>query len=80
MDTIKWASGFCIDIKLTMLPNTDVLLLACSADDNKVHLFGEYKKSETDQTDTEQRFYKIHILSGHDDWVRSMDFFCSGMS
>lgn len=61
-----------------MFPDTDIMLLACSADDNKVHLYAEHKKSEIDKGEPDHPFYKIHVLTGHDDWVRSMDFLTSG--
>lgn len=72
IDTIDWGSGFCLDVRLAPLLDADLILLACAADDNKVHLFTETQASETETP--ENRFVKVHVLIGHDDWVRSLDF------
>ncbi|KAK6619878.1 hypothetical protein RUM44_006278 [Polyplax serrata] len=78
IDILKWSSGFCLDVKLDIFPSTDVVVLACAADDNKVHIFVEQKRSEIDGVDDDHQFYKIHVLSGHEDWVRSIDFYPHG--
>lgn len=69
-----------MDVRLDIFPSTNIMLLACAADDNKIHLFVELKKSEIDNLDPHHRFQKIYSVAGHDDWVRSMDFLHYGNS
>lgn len=61
-----------MDVRLAPLIDAGLVLLACAADDNKVHLFTETQPSETEAPD--HRFVKVHVLIGHDDWVRTLDF------
>ncbi|XP_041365470.1 elongator complex protein 2-like isoform X2 [Gigantopelta aegis] len=64
IQTIKFGTGFVLDIALIIIPGTNVVLLACGADDHKVHIF----VMENNQ------FVKKMVLLGHEDWVRSLDF------
>ncbi|XP_050419397.2 elongator complex protein 2 [Patella vulgata] len=64
LQTISFGSGFSLDVVLTVIPNTQVPILACGADDQKIHIF-------TFQEDT---FVKSIVITGHEDWVRGLDF------
>lgn len=51
--------------------------MACAADDNKIHMFVEIQATET-ETKPDHSFQKVHVLVGHEDWVRSLDFMLVG--
>lgn len=53
---------------LTYLPNTKLPLLAVALEDTSILLYA--KDSEI----LESNFIKVQILTGHEDWVRCMDF------
>ncbi|XP_060597873.1 elongator complex protein 2-like [Ruditapes philippinarum] len=65
---ISYGSGFALDLSLIVIPNTTCLMLACACDDMKVHVYTE--QGNADQS----RFVSSMTLSGHEDWVRAVDF------
>ncbi|KAJ9593552.1 hypothetical protein L9F63_014892, partial [Diploptera punctata] len=70
VQTLSFGSGFCLTLNFAYLPGTDIALLACAADDAKIHLFAE----NTDSEINEKHFVKVNTLVGHEDWIRAMDF------
>lgn len=58
------ANGLCFNVRLCSMPSAG-LLLACATDDDKVQLYGE---------NAPRCFGKVDVLSGHEDWVRGLDF------
>lgn len=57
-------NGICFAVKLCLLPNAGILL-AIATDDDKIHLHGE---------NYSQCFERVETLTGHEDWVRGLDF------
>ncbi|ALC40621.1 Elp2 [Drosophila busckii] len=70
--TIQLDTGFCLCLRLTVLPQSNQLLLATSTDDETVTLWAEKKTTQEDQ------FMPVHKLCGHEDWVRGLDFVYDG--
>ncbi|KAH8370895.1 hypothetical protein KR093_005504 [Drosophila rubida] len=70
--TVQLNSGFCFSLRLTLLPHSDNALLATSGDDETVSLWVNQTK------DSQGQFKKVHTLSGHEDWVRGLDFVSDG--
>lgn len=66
MDSLSFGSGFALDVRFAVIGNA--VLLACAADDKKVHLFAK----------AGGKFQKTHSISGHEDWIRAMDFCWNG--
>ncbi|KAJ8316643.1 hypothetical protein KUTeg_005804 [Tegillarca granosa] len=64
IQTLKFGTGFILDLVATVIPNTNVTLLACGCDDHKIHLYVEQ----------DNQFVKVMSLSGHEDWIRAVDF------
>nr|CAD7202569.1 unnamed protein product [Timema douglasi] len=64
-------TGLCLSLSLGLLPASQALLLACGTDDFRIQLFAENIESE-DQTPNEM--VKVDCLTGHEDWVRALDF------
>lgn len=60
----KLSNGICFAVKLCLLPNAGILL-AFATDDDKIHLHGE---------NYSQCFERVETLTGHEDWVRGLDF------
>uniref|UniRef100_A0A0B7ACE9 Elongator complex protein 2 n=2 Tax=Arion vulgaris TaxID=1028688 RepID=A0A0B7ACE9_9EUPU len=62
---LSFGSGFALTVATFIIPGTNVPILACGCDDHKVHLYvpGENGK-----------FFRILVLPGHEDWVRSLHF------
>jgi elongator complex protein 2 len=80
LQTLSFGSGFCLCVRLCLLPGTDIVLLACAADDSKIHLFAESPSSATGGTlkANAKQFVKVDSLVGHEDWIRAMDFTLDG--
>lgn len=57
------SSGLCLSVSLTSLSASE-FLLACGTDDCKIQLF----------TEKNEQVVKLLNLSGHEDWVRALDF------
>lgn len=68
LQTISLGRGFCFAIKMFYIESTDCILLALCTDDHNVHLYGS--RLTTDG----REFVKVETLSGHEDWVRGLDF------
>ena len=62
--TISLNTGICFAVRMVLLPGTNDILLAFATDDDKIHLFAEENAN----------FQKLESLSGHEDWVRALDF------
>ncbi|ELT98174.1 hypothetical protein CAPTEDRAFT_179061 [Capitella teleta] len=62
--TISFGSGFAFDLSWVVLPNTQVPMLACCGDDQKIHLYIEQ----------DTKFIEVHRLCGHEDWIRAVEF------
>ncbi|XP_074658780.1 elongator complex protein 2-like [Tubulanus polymorphus] len=64
LQSLSFGTGFALALAFITIPATNVPLLACGADDSKIHLFIEQNK----------RFVKVHTLTGHEDWIRGLEF------
>ncbi|XP_033762660.1 elongator complex protein 2-like [Pecten maximus] len=64
LQTLSYGTGFALDVALTVIPKTNIPVLACGCDDQKVHLY----VLQDDQ------FTKVISLHGHEDWIRAVDF------
>ncbi|XP_050345010.1 elongator complex protein 2 [Nymphalis io] len=60
--TINLHSGLCLTLHAHILPITNKPILFCALDDHKIHIFSE-----------EDEYHRVHILIGHEDWVRGLD-------
>ncbi|XP_026983552.1 elongator complex protein 2 isoform X2 [Sagmatias obliquidens] len=69
LQTLDFGNGFTLALCLSFLPNTDVPILACGDDDCKIHLFVQ----QNDQ------FQKVLFLSGHEDWIRGVEWAAFGI-
>ncbi|XP_064552156.1 elongator complex protein 2 [Drosophila montana] len=69
--TVQLDGGFCLTLRLTLLPKSDQVLLAFSADDETVALWSEQSAGSGDAS---AGFKHVHKLTGHEDWVRGLDF------
>lgn len=84
LQTLSFGSGFCLCVRLCFLPQTEIVLLSCAADDAKIHLFAESSSGYTCCDVQEglkphtKQFIKVDSLVGHDDWIRAMDFTLDG--
>lgn len=61
---ISLSTGICFAVKLCSIPKAGILL-AFATDDDKVHLHSE---------NHDKCFDKVESLTGHEDWVRGLDF------
>lgn len=61
-------SGFCFAIKMCYINESDCLLIALATDDYSVQLYGSVNSSDG------RKIVKVETLTGHEDWVRSLDF------
>ncbi len=68
LQTISLGSGFCFSIKMCYIEKTDSLMVALATDDHNVHLYGSINSADR------REFVKVETLTGHEDWVRSLDF------
>ncbi|XP_073486934.1 elongator complex protein 2 [Aquarana catesbeiana] len=68
LQTLSFGNGFVQGVCLSVLPGTQVPILACGGDDSRVHL---YVKQDG-------QFQKTQILPGHEDWVRGVEFAING--
>ncbi|XP_018420762.1 PREDICTED: elongator complex protein 2 isoform X1 [Nanorana parkeri] len=68
LQTLSYGKGFVHGVSLSFLPGTGVAILACGADDSRVHL---YVKQDG-------QFQKTQVLPGHEDWVRGVEFAING--
>lgn len=63
-----------MSLRITILPDSDLILLAAGLDNNKVHFYLEDKG----KGDGNLTFTPSVTLSGHEDWVRGLDFKIDG--
>ncbi|XP_050542777.1 elongator complex protein 2 [Daktulosphaira vitifoliae] len=66
--TIEFDNILCLSLKITSLPLTNSLLLACGLSNSKIQLYLNDFSKET------SFFIPNHVLEGHEDWVRTLDF------
>ncbi|KAH8319779.1 hypothetical protein KR074_005576 [Drosophila pseudoananassae] len=76
--TIELAGGFCFSLRFTLLPNSENVLLAFSGDDETISLWAEKAEILGGGDSLSQPFQQVHKLSGHEDWVRGLDFVKDG--
>ncbi|XP_059152912.1 elongator complex protein 2-like [Physella acuta] len=62
---LRFGSGFALSLATFIIPGTNTPLLACGCDDHKIHLY---------VGGSDLMFAKVTVLTGHDDWVRSVHF------
>ncbi|KAH8394803.1 hypothetical protein KR222_006248 [Zaprionus bogoriensis] len=74
--TVQLGSGFCFSLRLTLLPSSEQVLLASSGDDETVSLWAQQSGGAGDAS--AGQFQRVHKLSGHEDWVRGLDFVYDG--
>jgi len=72
VQTIDFGSVLCLSLKMTLLSNTNCLLLACGLSNSKIQLY------LNDFSNGDSVFLPSHSLIGHEDWVRSLDFISEG--
>lgn len=72
VQTIDLDSLLCLSLKITLLSNTNCLLLACGLSNNKIQLY------MNDFSNGNSVFLPSHSLMGHEDWIRSLDFISEG--
>uniref|UniRef100_A0A2H8TKM3 Elongator complex protein 2 n=1 Tax=Melanaphis sacchari TaxID=742174 RepID=A0A2H8TKM3_9HEMI len=72
VQTIDFDSILCLSLKITLLSNTNCLLLACGLSNSKIQLY------INDFSNGDSVFVSSHSLIGHEDWVRSLDFISEG--
>lgn len=66
--TIDFDNILCLSLKITVLPNTNCLLLACGLSNSKIQLY-------INDFDCDNSVFVVsHSLTGHEDWIRSLDF------
>ncbi|XP_066479566.1 elongator complex protein 2 isoform X2 [Tiliqua scincoides] len=69
LQTLLFGNGFAMDVSLAFLPGSDVPILACGADDCKIHLYVQQAGE----------FQKTLLLRGHEDWIRGVEWaVCDG--
>ncbi|KAL8579062.1 hypothetical protein ACOMHN_036001 [Nucella lapillus] len=62
VQTLTFGTGFALDLSLILIPGSQIPMLACGADDHKVHLF----------VMQQGQFVRVMTLTGHEDWVRGV--------
>jgi len=72
VQTIDFDSILCLSLKITLLSNSNCLLLACGLSNSKIQLY------MNDFSNGDSVFFPSHYLIGHEDWVRSLDFVSKG--
>ncbi|XP_021504900.1 elongator complex protein 2 isoform X2 [Meriones unguiculatus] len=64
LQTLNFGDGFVLTVCLSILPDTNVPILACGDDDCKIHLFVQQ----------DDQFQKMLSLCGHEDWIRGVEW------
>ncbi|KAG5896915.1 hypothetical protein JTB14_028143 [Gonioctena quinquepunctata] len=67
MQTINLGYNIGVGAKLSIIPRSREVLLACALDNSKIQIF-------TEKADTNFELQPSCILTGHEDWVRGLDF------
>jgi len=60
--------GFCLDVKMSILPKSDAVILACALDNFKISL----------HVLEDGQFVKKENLAGHEDWITCLDWVTAG--
>lgn len=68
LQDLKLNPARCLCLRLFVLPNTGVTLLAAGLDNDKIYIYAEQCVGGLLQ------FVKVEELIGHEDWVRGLDF------
>uniref|UniRef100_A0A8C5Q1C9 Elongator complex protein 2 n=1 Tax=Leptobrachium leishanense TaxID=445787 RepID=A0A8C5Q1C9_9ANUR len=68
IQTLSFENGFVLDLCLSFLPSSRVPILACGGDDSRIHLYVQQNR----------QFQKTHVLHGHEDWLRGVEWAISG--
>lgn len=66
VQTISLGSGLCLTLRAYLLPGLEKPILFCALDDHKIHIFAPGGVNETE-------YQRLHVLTGHEDWVRGLD-------
>lgn len=66
--TFDFDNILCMSLRLTVLSHTNCLLLACGLSNSKIQLY------TNDFSNSSSVFVTSHMLIGHEDWIRSLDF------
>lgn len=61
---INLQSGLALTLHSCLLPPANEPVLFCALDDHKVHIFVQQDDSQ---------YHRVHMLAGHEDWVRGLD-------
>lgn len=64
LQTLNFGDGCVLAVCLSVLPDTNVPILACGDDDCKIHLFIQQ----------DDQFQKVLSLCGHEDWIRGVEW------
>ncbi|GAB1301509.1 Elongator complex protein 2 [Apodemus speciosus] len=64
LQTLSFGDAFVLAICLSILPGTNVPILACGDDDCRIHLFVQQSN----------QFQKMLSLCGHEDWIRGVEW------
>jgi elongator complex protein 2 len=68
IQTIKMSPGFCLDVKMSILPKSEAVILACALDNFKISL----------HVLEDGQFVKKENLAGHEDWITCLDWVTAG--
>ncbi|XP_077165816.1 elongator complex protein 2 isoform X2 [Paroedura picta] len=69
LQALQFGNGFVMAVSLSLLPGSDVPILACGGDDCRIHLY----------TQQDGQFQKQLVLRGHEDWIRGVEWaVCDG--
>lgn len=64
LQTLNFGDGFVLTVCLSILPDSDVPVLACGDDGGRIHLFVQQRG----------QFQKVLSLCGHEDWIRGVEW------
>lgn len=66
IQTIYFDYNIAVGLRLYIIPTTNELIFGCCLNNSKISIYF--------QESTEGKFQSSVTLSGHEDWVRSLDF------
>lgn len=58
----------CVAVRISLVPQTNSVILAAALDDSSIKLFTREKPALG-------KFIASAVLKGHEDWVRGLDFY-----
>ncbi|KAE8597596.1 hypothetical protein XENTR_v10016527 [Xenopus tropicalis] len=70
LQTLSFGKGFVLDVCISFLPGSLVPVLACGADDSRIHLYVLQN----------EQFEKTQVLHGHEDWIRGVEWAVTGQN